>query len=50
LRKRLKAVVDDTGGIGWGFHDNLNIKYFKIDWIDFEDINYDEKELTQIKE
>jgi hypothetical protein len=50
LRKRLKAVVDDTSGIGWGFHDNLNIMYFEIDWIDFEDIDLDEKELTQIKE
>lgn len=50
LRKRLKAVVDDTSGIGWGFHDNLNIMYFEINWIDFEDIDSDKKELTQIKE
>jgi hypothetical protein len=50
LRKRLRAIVDDTSGIGWGFHDNLSMIYSEIDWIDFEDINYDEKELTQIKE
>jgi len=50
LRKRLKAVVDDTSGIGWGFHDNINIMYFEIEWIDFEDIDSDENKLTQIKE
>jgi len=49
LRKRLKAVVDDTSGIGWGFHDNLSIMYFEIEWIDLEDIDSDENELTEIK-
>ncbi|WP_435788770.1 DUF6155 family protein [Clostridium sp.] len=50
LRKRLKAVVDDTRGIGWGFHDNLSIIYYEIKWIDFEDIDSDENELKKIKE
>ncbi|MBU3191527.1 DUF6155 family protein [Clostridium bowmanii] len=50
LRKRLKAVVDDTSGIGWGFHDNLGIMYFEIKWIDFENIDSDENELKQIKQ
>ncbi|MPQ31223.1 hypothetical protein E4V42_07195 [Clostridium estertheticum] len=50
LRKRLKAIVDDTSGIGWGFHDNLSSLYFEIIWIDVKDIDYDENELKQIKE
>jgi len=50
LRKRLKAVVNDTRGIGWGFHDNLGIMYFEIEWIDFEDIDSDENKITRIKE
>ena len=50
LRKRLKAVVDDSSGIGWGFHDNLSIMYFEIEWIDFEDIDSDDNELEKIKE
>jgi len=50
LRKRLKAVVDDTSGIGWGFHDNLSIMYFEIVWIDIKDIDSDENELKKIKE
>jgi hypothetical protein len=50
LRDRLKAVVTDTSGIGWGFHDNLSIMYFEIEWIDFEDIDSDENKLAQIKE
>lgn len=50
LRKRLKAVVDDTEGIGWGFNDNLGIMYFDIECIDLEDIDSDDNKLTQIKE
>ena len=50
LRKRLKAIVDDTSEIGWGFHDNLSSMYFEIEWIDFKDIDLDENKLTQIKE
>ncbi|MCY6354187.1 hypothetical protein [Clostridium sp. ZS2-4] len=38
LGNRLKAVVDDTSGIGWGFHDELSIMYSEIKWIDLEDI------------
>lgn len=34
LSKRLKAVVDDTDGIGWGFHDSLNDMYHDIKWLD----------------
>jgi hypothetical protein len=50
LSKRLKAVVDNTEEIGWGFHDNLSSIYFEIKWIDFKDIDSDENELGKIKE
>ncbi|HOJ11790.1 MAG TPA: DUF6155 family protein [Clostridiales bacterium] len=41
LSKRLKAVVDDTDGIGWGFHDNLSDMYHDIKWLDAGDIDVD---------
>jgi hypothetical protein len=50
FRKRLKAVVDDTSGIGWGFHDELGSLYCEIKWIDLEDVDFDENELKNIKE
>ncbi|MBC2579150.1 DUF6155 family protein [Clostridium sp. DJ247] len=50
LRDRLKAVVDDTSGIGWGFHDALSSMYYEIKWIGLDDIDTDENELRQIKE
>jgi hypothetical protein len=34
--ERLKACVDDTSGIGWGFHDDLDDLYLGIDWFDHE--------------
>ena len=33
---RLRACVDDTSGIGWGFHDELYDLYLGLDWIDHE--------------
>lgn len=39
LSKRLKAVIDDTSEIGWGFHDNLGDMYYDIRWLDIEDVN-----------
>jgi hypothetical protein len=50
LSKRLKAVVDDTGGIGWGFHDNLTDMYQEIKWLEIGDIGADTDELGKIKE
>ena len=50
LSKRLKAVVNDTGGIGWGFHDNLSDMYYDIKWLDIEDIGANENNLHEIKE
>lgn len=50
LSKRLKAVVDDTGGIGWGFHDNLTDTYHEIKWLEIGDIEVDTDELGKIKE
>ena len=50
LSKRLKAVVDDTSGIGWGFHDNLGDMYYDIKWLDIKDIDVNENNLQEIKE
>ena len=50
FRDRLKAVVDDTNAIGWGFHDELLIMYSEIKWIDLRDVDFDENELKEIKE
>ena len=33
---RLESCVDDTSGIGWGFHDELYDLYLQLDWIDHE--------------
>ncbi|MEN1970386.1 DUF6155 family protein [Lentibacillus sp. N15] len=31
---RLYAIVEDTDGMGWGFHDNLEDIYYSIGWLD----------------
>ncbi|MCB2312072.1 DUF6155 family protein [Clostridium tagluense] len=51
FKGRLKAVVEDTNGMGWGFHDELSniywqIKEFNLDEID---IDIDEEEVKNIK-
>lgn len=33
---RLRGIVDDSAGIGWGFHDYLVIEYINIPWIEDE--------------
>jgi len=33
---RLKACVDDTSGIGWGFHDELCYLYHELEWYNQE--------------
>ena len=50
LRNRLKAVVDDTSEIGWGFHDELGSIYSEIKWLDLEDIDTDENQLNRINQ
>lgn len=50
FKDRLIAVVDDTSGIGWGFHDELSGMYYEIEWLDIQDIDLDEDELQRIKE
>ena len=30
---RLQAAVDDTSGIGWGFHDDLYDSYYQLKWV-----------------
>lgn len=37
FQSRLKAVVDDTGNVGWGFHDTLTEIYYDIQWIEEEE-------------
>lgn len=32
--ERLRAVVDDTAGIGWGFHDGLTDSYLELQWVE----------------
>ena len=49
LSKRLKAIVDDTDGIGWGFHDGLNYIYHDIKWLDTAIIDVNLEELGKIK-
>ena len=31
--ERLKAVVDDSNGIGWGFYDGLCDSYYSLKWV-----------------
>lgn len=50
FKDRLKAVVEDTNGMGWGFHDDLGDIYWEIKWLDLEDIEFDEEEVKSIKE
>jgi hypothetical protein len=50
FKDRLKAVVEDTNGMGWGFHDELSDIYWEIKWLDLEDIEFDEEEVKNIKE
>ncbi|NMM63079.1 hypothetical protein HBE96_10275 [Clostridium sp. P21] len=50
FKERLKAVVDDTNGMGWDFHDELSDICWEIKWLDLEDIEFDEEEVKNIKE
>lgn len=49
FKDRLKAVVDDTNGMGWGFHDELRGIYCEIKRLDLEDIEADEEEIKNTK-
>ena len=49
LNYRLKAVVENTNAMGWGFHDELSDIYWQIKWLDIEDVDLDENELNNIK-
>lgn len=33
FKDRLSAIVNDTDGIGWGFHDNLAGIFFELEWL-----------------
>lgn len=49
LKDRLKAAVENTNGMGWGFHDELSDIYWQTKWLDIEDIDLGENELKNIK-
>ena len=36
FKDRLKTVVYDSSGIGWGFHDYIAEEYFNISWVESE--------------
>ena len=50
FKDRLKTVVEDTNGMGWGFLEELSDIYWEIKWLDLEDIKFDEEEVKNIKE
>lgn len=50
FQERLKVVVYNTSGIGWGFHDNLSDMYSEIEWLELKEVDFDEDELKEIKE
>ena len=33
FEKRLKAVLDETDGIGWGFSEDLSDSYYSLKWV-----------------
>lgn len=41
FKDRLRAVLDNTSDIGWGFHDTLNEMYYRIKWLGIEEIGVD---------
>lgn len=47
---RLTSVIDNTRGIGWGFHDGLKFIYAGIKWLDLEHFDINQSELKNIKE
>ncbi len=34
FKDRLKAVVEDTAGMGWGFNEDLSDSYYSLKWIE----------------
>lgn len=47
---RLTSVIDNTRGIGWGFHDGLKFTYSGIKWLDLEHFDINQSEVKNIKE
>ncbi len=50
LEDRLRAVVEDTSDIGWGFHEEISGIYYQIKWFASEDFEIDEEEVKKLKE
>lgn len=34
FRDRLESVVEDSSGIGWGYHDDLKDVYYSIEFLE----------------
>ncbi|OOM78311.1 hypothetical protein CLPUN_19200 [Clostridium puniceum] len=49
-KDRIKAVIDCTKGIGWGFHEELKEIYSGIKWLNLEDFDIYLSEIKVIKE
>ncbi|MFD1449140.1 hypothetical protein [Oceanobacillus profundus] len=37
FHNRLYGIVEDSEGIGWGYHDYLGELYYSIPWLEDED-------------
>ncbi|HHY74279.1 MAG TPA: hypothetical protein GX497_13855 [Bacillus bacterium] len=37
FRDRLYAVVEESDGIGWGYHDDLCELYYSLEWLEDEE-------------
>lgn len=49
-KDRIKAVIKNTKGIGWGFHEELKYIYSEIKWLNLEEFDIDQSEMKNIKE
>lgn len=36
-KERIENLVDNSGGIGWGFSDYIREQYGQIPWVEFEE-------------
>jgi len=37
FKDRLYGVIEDSSGIGWGYHEALCESYYALDWLEDED-------------
>jgi hypothetical protein len=43
FRDRLKAIVEGTSEIGWGFHEELGSIYSGIKWLELQDVDFEDQ-------